>query len=124
MQVPPQITFREIPHSEAVETRIREEIDKLEHFYGNIIDCEIVIEAQHRHKHKGKLYHLRIILNVPERELVVSRDPEAKHAHEDIYVTIRDAFKAMRRQLQDYARQRRGQVKTHENVRQRTEPSV
>jgi hypothetical protein len=38
---------------------------------------------------------------------------EAKPQHKDIDVAIRDAFKAARRQLQDYARRQRGQVKVH-----------
>jgi len=45
---------------------------------------------------------------------VVDREPEAHHAHEDVHVTIRDAFKEARRQLQDYAREIRGATKLHE----------
>jgi len=36
------------------------------------------------------------------------------HAHEDVYVALRDAFKAARRQLQDSIRKKRGKVKQHE----------
>ena len=36
------------------------------------------------------------------------------HAHEDFYVTMRDAFNAARRQLEDYVRRRRGKVKRHD----------
>jgi ribosome-associated translation inhibitor RaiA len=32
---------------------------------------------------------------------------------DDVYVSIRDAFDAARRQLEDYERRRRGQVKAH-----------
>jgi cold shock CspA family protein len=52
-------------------------------------------------------------LNVPGREIAVGRDPAAHHAHEDVYVAIRDAFDATRRLLEDYARERRGDVKLH-----------
>ncbi|MDX1488117.1 MAG: cold shock domain-containing protein, partial [Acidiferrobacterales bacterium] len=34
-------------------------------------------------------------------------------AHEDVYVALRDAFAAARRQLGDYARRRRGDTKVH-----------
>ena len=34
----------------------------------------------------------------------------------DIDVVIRDAFKAVRRRLQDYARRQRGQVKVHNTI--------
>ena len=51
-----------------------------------------------------------IDMTVPGTELVVKRE-----SHEDIYVAIRDAFDAARRQLEDYARHQRGDVKTHES---------
>jgi hypothetical protein len=43
-------------------------------------------------------------------DISVSREPAATGAHEDVYVTIRDAFKAARRQLQDVLRKRTGHV--------------
>ena len=78
------------------------------------MSCRVAVEAPHKHHHKGKLYHVRINITVPDKELVVSREPDQHHAHEDVYVAIRDAFDAMRRQLEDYARRRRGKVKRHE----------
>jgi cold shock CspA family protein len=50
---------------------------------------------------------------VPGGELVVARSPSAHAAHEDVLVAIRDAFDAARRELMDYARRKRGQVKGH-----------
>ena len=73
-----------------------------------------MIESVHRRHHKGNLYHVRIDLRVPGSELVVKRHPAQHAAHEDVYVAIRDAFDDARRELQDYVRKRRGQVKTHE----------
>ena len=46
--------------------------------------------------------------------IAVSRDPGIDHAHEDVYVALAHAFRAARRQLQDYARLRRGDIKLHE----------
>jgi cold shock CspA family protein/ribosome-associated translation inhibitor RaiA len=114
MQLPLQITFRDLPQSDALETAIREKAVKLEQFYDRIISCRVVIEAPHQHRHKGKLYHVRIDLTVPGGELVVNRAPGKRQAHEDAYVVIRDAFDAARRQLEGYARRQRGDVKTHE----------
>ena len=56
---------------------------------------------------------MRVDLKVPEGEIVVGRDPEAHHAHEDVYVAIHDAFDATRRLLEDHVRQGRGDVKLH-----------
>lgn len=113
MELPLQVTFRNIPPSEALEAKIHEKVDKLEKFYDRLIGCRVAIEAPHRH-HKGNLYHIRIDLTVPGGELVVNRTPPAHQAHEDIYVAVRDAFDDAKRELQDYARRQRGDVKTHE----------
>lgn len=109
-----QITFRGFPHSDAVEANIREKAEKLNEFYPRIMSCRVVVEAKHHHHYKGNLYHVRIDLMVPQKELVVSREQHDEHGHEDVYVAIRDAFKAARRQLEDHARQQRGDTKAHE----------
>jgi ribosomal subunit interface protein len=114
MKIPLSITFRGVDPSPAVKDAVQERADKLEKFYGDIMHCHVVVEKPHQHHHKGNLYHIRIDVTVPGNELVVQRAPEAHHAHEDPYVAIRDAFDSMRRQLEDYARIRRGKVKTHE----------
>jgi ribosomal subunit interface protein len=113
MELPLQIRFRNMPSSEAVEANIHERAGKLDLFYDRITSCRVVVEAPHRHHHKGKLYHVRIDLTVPGGELVVNREPSKRATHEDVYVAIRDAFDAARRQLQDYVRRQRGDVKVH-----------
>lgn len=114
MKQPLQINFRDIPPSEAVEARVREKAAGLDKFYDQIMTCRVMIEAPHGHHHKGNLYHIGIDLTVPNGEIVINRDPKDHHAHEDVYVAIRDAFDAARRKLQDYARIQRGDVKSHE----------
>ena len=114
MEQPLQITFRDIPRSEALEAVIREKAEKLDQFYEKVMACRVVVEAPHGHHHKGYLYHVRIDLTVPRGELVIKRDPKDNHAHEDPYVAVRDAFKAARRKLQDYARKQRGDIKAHD----------
>ncbi|AGA32139.1 ribosomal subunit interface protein, putative [Thioalkalivibrio nitratireducens DSM 14787] len=109
-----EIAFRNMDHSPAVEDRVRAQIAKLGQFHDQIIACRVAVEARHRHQHKGHLYHVRIDLTVPNAELVASREPDAHQAHQDVYVAVRDAFAAMRRQLQDFARKQRGNVKLHE----------
>ena len=104
-----------MPPSEAIETHIVEKAGKLERFYEKITNCRVIVEAPHRRHHKGKLYHVRVDITVPGDELVVKREPSQHASHEDIYVAIRDAFDAARRELQDYARRRRGEVKVREN---------
>ena len=114
MRLPLQVSFRHMEHSDAIEAKIGERAEKLNHFYDDIMSCRVVVEPAHKHKHKGNLYQVHIDVTVPGRELVVTREPDAQQAHEDIYVSIRDAFNAMERQLEDYIRIQRGKVKVHE----------
>jgi ribosomal subunit interface protein len=115
MQIPLQITFRDMEPSEAVEARIREKAATLDRFYDHVMSCRVMVEAPHAHHHQGRLYQVRIDMTVPDGELLVTHEHHHKdHSHEDVYVAIRDAFDAMKRQLEDYARKRRGKVKHHE----------
>lgn len=116
MKLPLQVTLRDMPPSAALEAAIQERVARLEKFCGDIMGCRVVVEAPHRHQHQGKLYHVRIDLTVPGEEIVVKRNPGADATHEDIYVVIRDAFDAVRRQLEDYTRRRRQDVKSHPAV--------
>ena len=114
MLLPLQITFRGMEPSEAIAADIRQRAAKLDEFYDRVTSCRVVVEVPHRHHHHGKLYHVRVEVIVPGRELVVSRAPGEHHAHEDAHVAIRDAIDAVARQLADYVRERRGQTKHHE----------
>jgi len=114
MKQPLQITFRDMPHSDALETHIREKVAKLDEFYEHLIACHVVIEQPHSHQQQGKLFHVTIDLTLPNGELLVNRSPQEHHAHEDAYVAIRDAFKSVRRQLQEFIRKQRGKVKKHD----------
>ena len=111
MHVPLQVTFENIEHSDAIEARINDDWKKLEPFSDGIMSARVVVgRPQHRH-HKGDSYQVRIHLTVAgSADIVINRDPDVTDAHDDVYVTIRDAFKTARRQLEDLASKRRGQV--------------
>ena len=111
-----EITFRNMPESEAIRTAISKRISQLKRIFDHIINCSVMVEAPHRHHKKGKHYHVRIDLSVPGKEIVVSRDPSLDATRSDAYVAIRDAFNAAQRQLKNYWRVRRGYVKAHEPV--------
>jgi cold shock CspA family protein len=142
MEIPLKITFRNMAPSKAIEANIKEKTAKLDSLYDGIMSCRVIVEAPHRHHHKGKAYQVRIDITVPGDEIVINRAPKrleaaksarpedlekdltenhepSKHgAHEDVYVAIRDAFNAAGRKLQDHARRRRGKVKVHEPAAQ------
>lgn len=114
MQLTPEISFKGMPASPAVEAKIREKVATLDRYYDRIMSCRVIVEAPHRHRQKGKIYEVRIDLTVPSGEVVVNRSAAKGQAHEDIYVALRDAFSAARRQLQNHGRRQRGKVKAHE----------
>lgn len=113
MQTAPQVSFDDIPLDEAVREAALRHIDGLESVYERITGCHVVIAQPHRHKREGRLYSVRINLVVPGGEIVVNRNHLLDHAHEDVYVALRDSFDAARRQLEDHVRHLRGAVKPH-----------
>ncbi len=108
-----QITFLGMARSAAVEAQVQRWVKRLEHSFGRLVRCEVWVEQPHRHNRKGNTFRVRIELAVPGTTLVVSRDTGVDHAHENVYVALADAFRAARRQLQDHATVRRGEIKLH-----------
>jgi len=99
MQSEPQITFKGIDHSDAVETRILERIGDLEKVYDRITSCQVRIRAPHQRHRKGTQYVIDIDVLTPTGSVHIGREPGDNFAHEDIYVSIRDAFNAAERKL-------------------------
>lgn len=100
MQTPLQITFRDMPHSDALDTHIREKTQKLEQVFSGLISCKVVVEQTGKHHQQGNPFNIHIDLTAPGKEIVVDRKENA-----DVYIALRDAFDAAKRQLEDYARQ-------------------
>jgi ribosome-associated translation inhibitor RaiA len=131
MILPAQTTLRNMDASAAVAAQVQEEADKLDKYFERITSCPVIVAAPHRHHRRGDSFHIRIELGVPRKELVVMHEPtlraaaqgeeqgqwhkhlEVERPHKDVHVAIRDAFKAMQRQLQDYVGCLRRDVKTH-----------
>jgi cold shock CspA family protein/ribosome-associated translation inhibitor RaiA len=108
-----QVTFHGLAHSETIERRIREKAAQLTRAHSDIISWRATVDAPHQHHHRGQLYSVRLDIRVPAAEIVVNRGHHRDHAHEDVYVAIRDAFDAADRRLGEHAQQRRGEVKSH-----------
>lgn len=125
-----RVTFRHLPVSSAVEARIREEAADLTRLHDRITSCHVIIDAPHRHRRpQGRHWHVSIQLHVPEECIIANHEPslharpgqdpdspnqpqdEPEAGHRDIYVCIRDAFRAMRRQLEDHSSKTRDSVK-------------
>jgi cold shock CspA family protein/ribosome-associated translation inhibitor RaiA len=94
---------------------ISRQVEKLEHRYGRVTACRIVVKGPGARHQTGGLYDINIRLALPEgREVNVGRTAKADERHSDLAFAINDAFKRARRQLQDHARRLQGEVKLHE----------
>jgi ribosomal subunit interface protein len=110
MQMPLQVTFRHLSHSDAIEEEVRKRAAKLEHFCEEITSCRVTVETEGKHRHRGRRYNVNVDITVPHGEMVFTHN----HSDEDVYVAIRDALDAATRRLEEHVRRRRGQVKQHE----------
>lgn len=116
MRLPLQISFHNMAHDAEIESAIRANARWLESYYDRIISCRVVVDIPHLHHKERNLYQFRIDLKVPGGELVVKRGASEDSEFQDLDLTIRDAFDDVRRQLEDYIRLRRGEVKAHETL--------
>ncbi|MDQ6926112.1 MAG: HPF/RaiA family ribosome-associated protein [Candidatus Eremiobacteraeota bacterium] len=123
MAVQPQIAYRDVEPSPALDHLIQAEAAKLERFFHGIISCRVLVEhSNRRHKH-GSPFNVRIELSLPGTELIVNHgddvrpvppasddEPERVHksaeheGHKDPQLATRDAFKTMTRRLQEYVK--------------------
>ena len=114
MKLEPQITFRNLPHSDEMAARVRAKVAELDEFCSQVAGCRVVVEVPHRHHERGNLYRIAIDLVVPGEEIAVNRGPGEHAAAADFDAALHDAFATADRRLEDYVRRRRGFVKSHE----------
>ena len=125
MELPVQITYRELDPSDALSRLIREEAAKLDHFFDRIVSCRVLVEREQRHLRGGAPFHVRIDIGVPGDELVIRTLPSLRATpddeaakrrksdeidvmYKDPALAVRDAFRRARRRIQDYARRAMG----------------
>lgn len=108
MKMPVDIRFVGLEPSGALEAAVRDRVRRIDGQYPDTMAWRITVEQEHKHQHQGRPFSVRIDLTLRGDELVVDRVER-----EDPYVALRDAFDAMRRQLQEAMRIRRGEVKQH-----------
>ena len=94
-----QIVFRNIDQTDALVDAVEKRIHKLERYCDQIITGRVVLDSPHNNHHKGKVYSVGLEIRTPSKEVRVNQEQDDNHAHEDLYVAIRDAFNAAERQL-------------------------
>ncbi|MEA5617167.1 HPF/RaiA family ribosome-associated protein [Cronbergia sp. UHCC 0137] len=100
MKIPPEITYRNLEKTDAIDALVQEKISKLEHICNYISSCRIAIEKVSDRPRSGSPYRVRIDLTVPPgHELVAEKNPSEGIQYEPLNAVIREAFDAMRHQL-------------------------
>jgi cold shock CspA family protein len=114
MQVPLEISYRNLEKTQAIEDLVQEKAARLEKFCDHITSCRIAIEKTHDHPKSGSPYRVRIDLRVPpNHELAVDRNPDQGTQYPPLEAVIRDAFGAAERQLKQLNEKQHDAVKYH-----------
>lgn len=114
MQVQPEITYKDVEKTAYVEELINRKIAKLEQVCNYLISCRVAVEQPHKHQRTGNPYRVRIDVKVPpDHELVVKRISTEGEREEPLPATLRRAFDAMERQLNELVERQRAEVKKH-----------
>ncbi|MBA3460348.1 MAG: ribosome-associated translation inhibitor RaiA [Deltaproteobacteria bacterium] len=102
MEIPTEISFHGLPRSPSVEASIQRWVARLENLNGRIRSCHVFVEQPHRRQRSCSDFEVHVHLDVPGMET------GSRNHHEDIYVAVADAFRAVRRQLLDGTEMRTG----------------
>lgn len=102
MSVTPRITYKNIPPSAALSVAITDNAERLAEMCERISHLRVSVEAVNPGHRKGVQYHVHIELGIPGKALFVSRDADENRANEDAYMAVREAFRAMKRQLAEH----------------------
>ena len=114
MQTPVQIAFRYCEPSEEIRSEIAAQVQRLEKFSPRITSCRVAVNGPQTRHRRGELFQVELRIAVPEhRDVVVDRRHNDALEREHPLVAIREAFDAASRQIEDIARDMRGQVKEH-----------
>lgn len=108
MQVPLELTFRNMDTPEWADAEIRDRVGRLERIYERLTACRVWVEAPPAHAKRDMVPTVRIELSVPGQKLAVSHAPH--HAHDgfhnpDLRIAIGAAFDNAERRLKDFKRQ-------------------
>lgn len=106
-----KVQYLGFPESDFVSAAVWDYVENLEKFCDQIMSCHVVITHPPRKHHQGGIYHVKIRLHLRGSDIIIDREASKNHAHEDVYVALRDAFGSARRKVEDYVRIQSGQVK-------------
>ncbi len=115
MQVPLDLSVRDIPREQWLEDLVNEQVAGLERVCDHISSCRVSIERPQKAQQTGNPYRVRIDINVPPKhEVVVTQEPGDEEMHPDLAGVVRSAFDSAQRQVRELVDRQRHNVKAHD----------
>jgi hypothetical protein len=112
MQVPVQITLSKVPQPVQARAEVLKAAGALERFHARITSCRVAVNGPDTRHRQGGIFDVHIRLRVPgHTDIEVTNRVQGRPEQEHLTVALRNAFAQARRQLQDVAREKRGDVK-------------
>jgi ribosome-associated translation inhibitor RaiA len=115
MQLPVQITFRDVPASEPLADSIREHADRLDRLFERITRCDVTVGRPGWRGAGTTGYVVRIDMSVPGGDIIIGRG-NGSTVHNDPYSAVHDAFDRARRRLEEYMRIRHERARAKPRV--------
>lgn len=102
MQVPLELSFRDIPNHDQWEAVVRQHTDKLERFHDHLTACRVAVERPNEGVSQGSGFRVRVDLTVPpNHEIVATQEPGDGEVNDELGLVLNRAFSAAERQLRN-----------------------
>lgn len=102
MNLPLQITYREMEANETLSSEISKRAAALERYFDRVTRCRVIVAAPSQHHRHGQHHVVRIELSVPGHEIISGEHD----GNEDVFVAMRSSFATAERELKKYAERR------------------
>jgi len=117
MQIPLEITFRNLGDHGWIESEIGLRVARLEQIFSNLTACRVCIDQQSENGNGIAAPVVRIVLSIPgRRDLVISSEPGAltdKRNDFDLKQALAASFRLAERQLVQVKERMKGRTKVH-----------
>lgn len=114
MQIPVEVSFKNVKKTPELDALIHRKIAKLEKLCNYMISCRVAVELPQKHPDTGNPFQVRIDITLPPaHEIVAKQTASQGDMHDPLEVVINKVFHAAERQLKDRTRRQHGEVKRH-----------
>lgn len=114
MQLPAEISFKNVNKTPELEDLIKQKIARLDKICDYMTSCRVMIERPQKYPDTGNPHRVRIDITVPPaHEIVAKQSASEGDMHDPLATVITKTFHAAERQLKELTERQHGEVKTH-----------